>query len=77
MEFPRFVYVKGSTAGEIVHDEVEYRAAIEAGFFPSVPEAMAGKLVEVAKPEPVRLVEPIQKENVPERIVSPSLKKGK
>ena len=70
MEFPRFVYVKGSTDGQIVHDEAEYGAAIEAGFFPSVPEAMSGKMAEVANPEPARPA-------VPERTFSPSLKKGK
>ena len=44
MDFPRFVYLKGSTDGQLVHDEAEYSAAIKGGYFPSVPEALAGKI---------------------------------
>ena len=58
MDFPRFVYLKGSTDGQLVHDEVEYGAAIKAGYFPSIPEALAGKLVEVPKADPVKAAEP-------------------
>ena len=54
MEFPRTVYVKGpgmevvggTLTPMLVLDELEYHAALEAGYFPSVPEALAEKLDE-------------------------------
>jgi hypothetical protein len=54
MDFPRFVYAKGSTDGQLVHDETEHSAALKAGYFPSIPETMAGKLgapIKVKAPE--------------------------
>lgn len=48
MEFPRLVY-KSASAHELVQDETEFNAAIERGFFATVPEAIKGKSAE--KPE--------------------------
>ena len=66
MEYPRFVFISpgaqkcnGGTYGhEIVQNEKEHRAAIDAGFSDSVPEALeAGKAVKaemVADDKPKR-----------------------
>ena len=70
MDFPRFVYVRGTglkvQGGElkpqIVYNEEEYADALAAGWFPSVPEALAGETVDVgpiAVPEPVAAPEPV------------------
>ena len=48
MEFPRLVFTSpgdqkidgGSYGYEVTNDQEEYDAAIKAGFFPTVPEAV-------------------------------------
>jgi len=70
MEYPRFVYISpglnkfpgGSFDCELVHDAIEQKAALDAGFSDTVPEALeayklakeAVKPVEAAK-EPVEV----------------------
>lgn len=60
MPFPWMMYRKGpglalprgqSVSCQVAHDEAEQKSAIAAGWFPSVPEALAGKLD--APPAPV------------------------
>ena len=43
MEFPRLVY-KSASNHFLVNDEAEFNASIKDGWFPTVPEALAGKL---------------------------------
>jgi hypothetical protein len=61
MQFPWLMYRKGPglelprgqrVSYQVAHDETEYAAALKAGWFPSVPEALAEKLdaPEVEKP---------------------------
>ena len=60
MNFPRLVFTSpgpetcnGGTYGyKRVEDEGAFTAAIEAGFFASVPEALAGETVIEPEPEP-------------------------
>ena len=58
-QYPRLVYTapgphecNGGTYGyELVKDEDEFQAALSVGFFPSVPEALAGKVDEAVSEE--------------------------
>lgn len=62
MDFPRLVYTspgpadcQGGTYGyEKVEDEKEFKAAIAAGFFETVPEALAAKKEDEPKRSPGR-----------------------
>jgi len=51
MQFPRLGY-KSAAVHKLVHDESEFNAALDRGFFASVPEAIEGKSAEKAgKPQ--------------------------
>ena len=64
MDFPRFVFTspgsetcQGGTYGsELVADQSEYDAAIEAGFFGTLPEALAQAAKPAEDPEPSPVV---------------------
>lgn len=43
MDFPRLVYMNAAVH-QAVNNEAEFKAAIAAGYYPSVPEALAKKL---------------------------------
>jgi hypothetical protein len=59
MEFPRLVY-KSASNHFLVNDEAEFKASIKNGWFPTVPEALAGKLDFEYAEEPVE--EPVIEE---------------
>ncbi len=49
MEFPRLVY-KSASQHVAVEDEADMQAALAAGWFATVPEALAGKAADNAPP---------------------------
>jgi len=59
MDFPRLVFTSpgdqqcnGGTYGyKLVADEAEYESALKAGFFATVPEALAKKAAKSAEPK--------------------------
>jgi hypothetical protein len=54
MDFPRLVYMHNAATHMAVNNAVEHREALKAGWFDSVPEAIAGKSsAPVAPPAPV------------------------
>lgn len=78
MEFPRYVFTSpgnlsagwGRTYGEeIVNDDAEYEAALNAGFYGTLAEAF-----EAAKnPKPANVEKPKQEEPVKDKITETSL----
>lgn len=64
MKFPRLVY-KSASNHLCVNDEAEYKAAISAGWFASVPEALAPKLPEKKAEVPEVQVSVEPKDNAP------------
>ena len=83
MEYPRFVFTSpgplscghGKTYGEhLVSSDEEYVAALAAGFFASLPEALDPP----AKPEPVEALDPPAAEPAPEEPAeAPARRRGR
>lgn len=67
MEFPRLVYLSAQQH-QVVHDQTEFDAAIEAGWFASVPECTGKNPEQTPEQEPATMTEEpeIHEEEEPE-----------